>query len=234
MIFTSGSSNTLLSGSDIGDGPKVNLGCGPVQPGDWINVDGSNRAWLANRFWPVDKMLVKFGILPKTAFGPHVTIHNLFKRLPFPDNSIYCIYAGEVWEHFEYPDTVRLTSDCFRVLKPGGILRLCVPDGATFWQSYLNLYHEQLQKDRQSRSSEFIRDHVRLFFKEIATRRIWFGSMGHKHKWQFDEVQLIELLERAGFASVDRMPFHHSRIPDIVRVERSDYCIVEGVKPGRQ
>jgi hypothetical protein len=70
-----------------------------------------------------------------------------------------------------------------------------------------------------------------MYFREICTRRVWLGSLGHKHKWQFDEVQLIELLERAGFTQVERMPFHVSRIPDVALVESSDFLIVEGVKP---
>lgn len=209
----------------------VNLGCGPVQPKGWINVDGSNRAWLASRLWPIDRMLVRMGILPRTAFGPQVKIHNLLKPLPFRDESIACIYAGEVWEHFEYSDAVRLTGECFRVLARGGVLRLCVPDGPTFWQRYLDLYHEQLAKNRAERTAKPLRGHVKLYFREIATRRIWLGSMGHTHKWQFDEVQLIELLEASGFTAVDRMRFHQSRIPDVANVERSDFLIVEGVKP---
>lgn len=69
-----------------------------------------------------------------------------------------------------------------------------------------------------------------MYFREICTRKKWFGSMGHTHKWQFDEVQLIALLEQCGFEEVARMRFHESRIEDVDLVERSDFLIVEGVK----
>ena len=213
------------------DGPKLNIGCGPVQPPGWINIDGSIRAKLANRFWLLDRALVKARVLAETEFGPHVRIHNLFKSLPFRNNTVSCIYAGEVWEHFEYPDTVRLTAECFRVLAPGGVLRICVPDGPTFWGRYLDLYREQLEAPRDRRSARELRRHVEMYFKEIMTRRVWFGSLGHKHKWQFDEIQLVELFEQAGFSAVDRMPYHVSRIPDVCNVERADFCIIEGIKP---
>jgi predicted SAM-dependent methyltransferase len=196
-----------------------------------VNVDGSNRAWLANRLWPLDQALVRARLLPETAFGRHVRVHNLFKPLPFEDNSVACIYAGEVWEHFEYADAERLTAECYRVLAPGGVLRLCVPDGAVFWQRYLTLIQEQIRHPRHQRDAESLRNHVQMFFRDIATRRIWLGSMGHTHKWQFDEVQLVELLEKTGFTLVERMPFHQSRIPDVASVEQSDFLIVEGVKP---
>lgn len=214
-------------------GPRLNLGCGPVQPEGWINIDGSNRAWLASRLWPLDQLLVRTGLLPKTDFGRHVTVLDLLKPLPFADGSVACIYAGEVWEHFEYADAARLTAECFRVLAPGGVLRLCVPDGAAFWTRYLELYREQMRVPRTRRSADALRRHVQLYFNDIATRRIWLGSIGHTHKWQFDEVQLVELLEAAGFSHVERMPLHQSRIDGVAAVERSDFLIVEATKPVR-
>ncbi|RME42352.1 MAG: methyltransferase domain-containing protein [Deltaproteobacteria bacterium] len=214
-------------------GPRVNLGCGPVQPEGWVNIDGSRRAWLAARLPWLDRLLTRLGLLEPTEFGPGVTVHDLRKPLPFPSGAVAAIYAGEVWEHFEYPDAVRLTRECFRVLAPGGVLRVCVPDGVAFWRKYLELYDREIARPRDERSAKALRDHVALYFRDICTRRRILGSMGHTHKWQFDEVQLLELFECVGFVMVERMPFHRSRIPHIEAVERSDFLIVEGVKPLR-
>ncbi len=210
--------------------PRLNLGCGPVQPEGWVNIDGSNRALLATRFSWMDRLLVSLGAAPESEFGRRTTYHNLFKGLPFPDGSVAHIYAGELWEHFEYEDAARLTRDCHRALRPGGVLRVCVPDGATFWQQYLELYQREAARPRAARNPEALRKHVQMYFNDICTRKIWLGSMGHVHKWNFDDVQLIDMLESAGFTEVERMGFHDSRIPDIDRVERSDFLIVEGVK----
>jgi predicted SAM-dependent methyltransferase len=215
----------------IPHGPKLNLGCGPVQPEGWVNVDGSNRARLAARLPWIDRLLTRTGVLRPTTFGPHIAIHNLFKPLSFGPNTVACIYAGELWEHFEYPDAVRLTGDCFRVLAPGGVLRVCVPDGPTFWGRYLELFQREMQKPKPERTAQALRDHTEMFFREICTRKSLLKSMGHTHKWQYDEVQLVELFESQGFASVARMGFHQSRIPDVASVERSDFLIVEGIKP---
>ncbi|HXH26026.1 MAG TPA: methyltransferase domain-containing protein [Vicinamibacterales bacterium] len=212
-------------------GLKLNLGCGPVQPRGWVNVDGSNRAWLASRLPWLDRALTRLGVLPRTEFGPDVAVVDLLERFPWPPGSVACIYAGELWEHFEYPDAVRVTAECFRVLAPGGVLRVCVPDGVEFWRRYLRLYDEMAARPRAERSAGPLREHVGLYFREICTRRPIFGSMGHTHKWQFDEIQLIELFESQGFSEVARMRLHQSRIPDIEAVERSDFLIVEGVKP---
>jgi predicted SAM-dependent methyltransferase len=218
---------------DFPNGPKVNLGCGPVQPKDWINIDGSNRAKLAAWLPWLDRLMTRVGLISPTEFGPQVTIHNLFKPLPFRPNTVSCIYAGEVWEHFEYPDAVRLTKECFNALAPNGVLRLCVPDGIEFWTNYIELFNKEMARPRPERSDQALRAHVDMYFKEICTRKRFLGSMGHVHKWQFDEVQLIALLESAGFVSVERMAFNTSRIPGIDLVERSDFLIVEGVKPAK-
>ena len=218
---------------DLPPGLKLNLGCGPVQPPGWVNIDGSNRAILASRFPLVDRALVRAGVLRRTEFGPQVTIHDLTKPLPYADGSIACIYAGELWEHFELPDAAKLTRECFRVLAPGGVLRVCVPDGAEFWGRYLDIYREQMARPRAQRNAAPLRNHVKLYFHDIATRRIVLGSLGHTHKWQFDEVQLVELFEECGFVSVERMARYDSQIPDVALVEQSDFLIVEGVKPAR-
>ena len=215
---------------DLPPGPKLNLGCGPVQPPGWVNVDGSNRAWLAGKMSPVDRLLVRLGLIPPTEFGPQVKWLNLFRPLPYADDSVSCIYAGELWEHFEYDDAKRLTGECHRVLAPGGVLRVCVPDGREFWGRYVALIDENLAQPRNARNPQRLRDHVQMFFHEICTRKVRLGFMGHFHKWQFDEVQLVELFESRGFTEVERMKFREGRIPGLDEVERSNYLIVEGVK----
>jgi SAM-dependent methyltransferase len=188
---------------------------------------------LASRVWPIDRMLVRLGVIPSTEFGPHVTVHDLLKPLPYANDSVACIYAGEVWEHFRYADAERLTRECVRVLAPGGVLRVCVPDGAEFWRRYLEIYGEQMAQPSAQRRAAPLRAHVGMYFHDIATTRQWLGSLGHTHKWQFDEVQLVELLQASGCSGVTRRPFWESRIPDVDQVERSDFLIVEGVKADR-
>jgi len=212
------------------EGPKLNLGCGPVQPEGWINIDGSNRAYLASKLNWLDNLLVKLKIIPLTEFNKSTKYHNLFKGLPYPNNSAGCIYAGELWEHFEYQNALNLMKECYRVLKPKGVLRLCVPDGLRFWGKYLEIYQKELSKPRNAQNAQALRDHVQMFFNTICTKKIYLGSMGHTHKWNYDEIQLIEMFELNCFSNVERMQYHRSRIPKINSVERSAFLIVEGVK----
>ncbi len=219
------------AGYTLPPGPKLNLGCGPVQPTGWVNIDGSNRARLASRLAPVDRLLVRLGLLAPTEFGPHIKICDLNKPLPYATGTVAAIYAGEVWEHFELEQAERLTRECFRILKPEGVLRVCVPDGVEFWRRYLDLFDREMAKPENERSADSLRKHVAMYFGDICTRKIWLGSMGHTHKWQFDEVQLVQLFKSCGFSPAQRMPYHKSRLPDIETLERSDFLIVEAVKP---
>lgn len=231
MPFPRGSIVEEFASYKLPEGPKLNLGCGPVQPEGWVNIDGSNRAWLAAKLSFLDRFLCRLRILPETEFGPHVMVHDLCKAFPFGSNSVACIYAGQVWEHFEYADAVGVTAECYRVLAPGGVLRVCVPDGALFWRRYLQMYDEAMSKPAEQRDAEALRRHVRMYFDGICTRKLWLGSMKHKHKWQFDEVQLVALFKEQGFCCVSRARDQQSRIPDIPGRERCDQLMVEGVKP---
>lgn len=201
---------------------KLNIGCGPVQPAGWVNIDNSNRARLASKLSWLDTLLVRCRVLPPTEFGPQVKICDISKRWPFPDSSCSAVYAGEVWEHFVYEDAVRLTAEAFRVLRPGGVLRLRTPDGAKMWRDYLTAY--------DAGDLDEIRRHVGMYFRDICVRRPGLGSMGHYHKWHWDEVQLCALLRDAGFVDVSRRAYHDSRIEDIKNVEADNYLQVEGVK----
>lgn len=48
--------------------------------------------------------------------------------LKFPDNSVDAIYASHILEHFSHRDTEKVISEWVRVLKPGGELKIAVPD----------------------------------------------------------------------------------------------------------
>ncbi len=52
---------------------------------------------------------------------------DITKPLPFRDNSVDFILAEHVVEHISGPDALRFFDECRRILKPGGVLRVCVP-----------------------------------------------------------------------------------------------------------
>ena len=210
---------------------KLNLGCGPVQPHGWINVDASMRAWLASRLSWLDRLLVQLRVLPPTEFNRQTTFANLMRRLPWDDGSVDCIYMGEVLEHFTRDEGAALLAECFRVLRTGGVLRLRVPDNATFWRNYIRDFDKAFTKPR----SEWTDTHTRwieMFFHDICVRRRFLGSYGHYHKWMYDEISLVHAFERTGFVDVRRREYLDSAIADVSAVENRPDLIVEGRKAG--
>jgi predicted SAM-dependent methyltransferase len=211
---------------------RLNLGCGHVTPEGWLNVDGSNRAWLASTLPAVDRLLTRAGLTPRSEFTGSAVYANLTKDFPWPDNTASAVYMGEVLEHFTLPAGEALLGRCYRVLAPGGVLRLRVPDNARFWRNYLDEYTAVRARPRSEWTTEHSR-WVEWFFRDICVRRpgrLAAQSFGHYHKWMYDDVSLIALFEKVGFREVDRMPFQKSRIPGVEPVEVRDDLIVEGVK----
>ncbi len=212
-------------------GLRLNIGCGPIQPEGWVNIDSSMRAKLASRANWLDNLLVAMRILPPTEFNRSTVIQDVSRPMRFADNSVDAIYCGEILEHFTKDVGQQFLHECFRILAPGGVLRIRVPDNYIFWKKYTQQYEAVLAKPRE----EWNEDHERwttMFFRDICTRRLLLSSIGHYHKWMYDEITLILAFERAGFVDVQRKRMHDSLIGDIAAVEVRENLIVEGVKPG--
>ena len=77
--------------------PYINIGCGFHFHEDWTNIDFH-------------------------ASGKDVIAHNLLKGIPFSDASFEVAYHSHVLEHFLKKDADFLISECYRVLKPGGMI----------------------------------------------------------------------------------------------------------------
>ncbi|MDO8641772.1 MAG: methyltransferase domain-containing protein [Nitrosarchaeum sp.] len=70
---------------------------------------------------------------------PHVDVVSSVDRLPMvADNTCDVVYSCHVLEHFHRKIIVDVLKEWLRVLKPGGILRISVPD----MQSLLEVYQE--------------------------------------------------------------------------------------------
>src|SRR5205823_3829971 len=106
-------------------------------------------------------------LLPPTEYGDRTKFLNVSKGLPFANDSVLYIYAGELWEHLEHPVALSLARECYRVLEPKGVLRICVPDGPAFWTKYLEICSQEMNKPREERDPTALEDHTHLFFKDI-------------------------------------------------------------------
>jgi predicted SAM-dependent methyltransferase len=103
------------------------------------------------------------------------------KSLPIPDDSVDVVYAEEVIEHVNRESGRQMLSECFRVLKPGGILRLTTPSLDYFAKRALMAPNG---------------------FEEI--NGIFYG---HGHRCIYTETALREALRATGFINIARSTY---------------------------
>jgi len=119
--------------------------------------------------------------------------------LPFEDESIDVILASHFLEHLNREEGERFLKECFRVLKPKGVIRLSVPDSKLLVQKYLK--GEIMEYKHVNIGVEDARDESEALFHLLLAG----------HQTIYDEESLKRLLKKAGFIKVKRMPFNKSR-----------------------
>jgi len=76
--------------------------------------------------------------------GAGVIAHNLRTGIPFPAESFDLVYHSHVFEHIPKAQSEYFMSECIRVLKPNGILRIAIPDLEQIVRNYLRLLEDGL------------------------------------------------------------------------------------------
>lgn len=143
---------------------RVHLGCGGKYVQGWINLDLN----------PVRRVDVWLDIT-----GP----------LPFDDGEVSVVASFHVFEHLDPSETRQTLRECWRVLRPGGVLRIGVPS--------LELAIEAYLKDEWQRF-ECLRPMAASRGGKLNETLLYYGQ----HKQAFDAGYLTEVLTDAGFREV--------------------------------
>ena len=209
----------------------LNLGCGSQVVDGWVNVDYALGARLAKL--PLFRVVNSKLRLFRLNWDPRIYIHDLTKPFPWPDGSAEAIYSSHTLEHLTKDEGYRFLSECHRVLREHGIIRIVVPDLRHIVRKYL---------DGHIVADDFVESLGVLYARSGGrVRRTLATFLQFPHKCMYDNERLLKILDETGFVASRRASFD-SDIPNIHLVELEsrtrNAVVVEGrkkaVRPFRQ
>ena len=188
-----------------------------------LHRDGvRNAARLASRDTPL-RLNLASGRVPKPGwinvdlFGPVADLRlDLRRPLPFRERSTSYIYVEHFFEHLDLPNVTESTGWDFegegrpsealqflrerhRVLSPGGVLDLVVPDTEGMIGVYVGRHGEPEQPEVPWWGPRWCDTHMH--------RVNYLFRQGREHKYAYDEETLARVVRSAGFDDVRRRPF---------------------------
>jgi len=194
---------------------KLNIGCGTSGIEGWVNIDNSPSILLSRL--PFGRQIFRTPDWPR-----NVRRADVRKRIPFPDSSVSCIYCSHTFHHLTYEESQALARECFRVLRPSGVLRIVVPDLGILVRDYLADSTDPMASHRfvsRIRPAASVRDIV---------------HPGSHHRQMFDGRSLVHMLRESGFPAPEVSTFRSSKIAEIAEIElvcrRSESLYVEATK----
>ena len=149
----------------------LNLGCGSKFHKDWYNIDMSSNS-------------------------SDVIAVNLLKGIPFPDKFFDVVYHSQVLEHIPKEKAHDFIKECFRVLKPNGIIRIAVPDLENIVDEYKKFLNENLQNPNELSSANY--DWILIEMYDQTVRNYSGGQMTEFLK-QTNLINEKYIIERIGY-----------------------------------
>ena len=151
---------------------KLQIGCGPYPLEGWLNTD----------------------ILTNLHKGSPVYM-DAGKPFPIPDASFDYVYSEHLSEHLTYCQAMNMLKECYRVLKPNGVLRIATPN----LQFLVDLYLHP-EKGINKEYIEFNAGRSGLPSLPVYTVNYFHTTWGHQII--YDPETLIRFLEEVGFKGV--------------------------------
>jgi predicted SAM-dependent methyltransferase len=149
----------------------LNVGCGNKFHKAWVNVDMSSNS-------------------------PHVKSYNLLNGIPFPDDQFDVVYHSQVLEHFSKEKAPSFARECFRVLKPGGIMRVVVPDLENIVREYIKHLNENIRNSNSQSEADY--DWILLEMYDQTVRNYSGGQMAEFLR-QPELINESYIIDRIGY-----------------------------------
>ncbi len=224
----------------------VNLGSAHVAPTAWLNLDRTVNI-LIDRVPALPQALRRLGILRQEQYdhfreGLWRRVHYWDAHYPIPlkNDVATAVYSSHLLEHLDPATASNLLAECYRVLQPGGVLRVVVPDMYRINKEYVSVM-DQVTRSEIGLVDDVVFLEKRMPAADVPTafaaeyydpdpqRQRSFG-----HRWMYDKWSLHSALRRVGFDSIRECRFREGQTPDLDQLDhRPENSIhVEAIKPG--
>ncbi len=197
---------------------KLHLGAFDQVVDGWINTDVSPHLLLA-RIPGAGALLHRLGRLSDDRYAAYadgrfraLRYLDLTRPLPFPDDAVGAIYSSHTLEHLHVDAAERVLAECHRVLVPGGVLRIAVPN----LDATVSVY-DPGDPD--------------AFLDGIYQGRSASDNRHARHWWHYNAVSLGARMRAAGFITVTECGFRQGACPDLEVIETREWSLfMEAVK----
>ena len=155
-------------------------------------------------------------------------VHDLRKGIPFESESVDVVYHSHLLEHLDRDVAERFLIEAKRVLKPGGIQRIVVPDFEKLARGYIAHLARCAEEPNEHARHEIyiaamieqsVRRESRGPSEQSPLRRrienVLLGDArrrGETHQWMYDRISLGTLLVRLGFRDPRVHQYHSSGV----------------------
>jgi len=180
---------------------KLHIGCGEGRLEGWVNIDVHPAPLAMNVLW----------------------------GLPFGAGSARCVFVSHLLEHLFFPIDVRaFLGELRRVLAPGGIVRIVVPDVEQCIAAYA-AQDRVFFASRRETWTWWPKDATRLEdFLAYAGAGCEPAYQFESHKYGYDFETLSRELATAGFTAIERSQYMQSRhealrVDEVSAVARAQY-----------
>jgi SAM-dependent methyltransferase len=198
----------------------LNLGCGWKMHRGWTNLDFSPYARLAKRP-ALARLLARLGLLSPlrqerlALVDPEMVCWDLRHGIPYADETFDVVYHSHFLEHLERKVAGIVLTECRRVLKKDGVIRVVVPDWETLVAQYRRAFEvcDRGEAEGEVALAKAMEDMIEQMVRSkaagarggplLAWFENWFrggaAGAGELHRWMYDRHSLSALLRQVGF-----------------------------------
>lgn len=180
----------------------------------WVQelIEGNKLIDVMNN--PLKKLQFGSGGMQLDGWESYDMDTDIRRPLPFGPNTAQFIFAEHVIEHVTHQEAWRFFEECRRVLAPGGVLRVAIPDVEKIWTQSQSDYWNAVKSGGHGDGS-----------KESAVKAAVF-SHGHQAAWTCG--LLATMLSAVGFSAVSCL-IGESQHPELKGIEQHGKTVGEAI-----